>query len=152
MVTNPVTAAERSTISIESTGIRLIDRDGTWVFGVKLATGDAFFLSPQTTAEQMAEVIQSARARQLRTERTPTARPAVVGDVLGVNDPIPDNVLEVETTEDHWRRAVGDDRYPSEDGQLDTSQEYDWATVGGGGWTTTDGLYDYTPIRVVKVA
>lgn len=140
-------------ISVESTEIRLIDRDGTWVFRVKLADDDVFFLHARATAEDMAAAIHAARARQIRRGREQAdARPAVVGDVLGVNDPIPDNVVEVENRDGRWRRAVGDDRYPSERGQLDTSQVYDWITVGGGGWTTDDGLYDYAPITVTKVA
>ncbi len=144
---------ERRAITPENVTVRLVEREpGSWMFGVTYPGRDEFLMPGPATAETLAEVIADARARQIRDERAPHAPAAVVGDVLGVNDPIPDNVLEVETMEDHWRRAVGDDRYPSEDGQLDTRQEYDWITAGGGGWTTTDGLYDYTPIRVVKVA
>lgn len=141
----------RRQITVTRTKIRLIERDGTWVFGVTFPEREEFVMSSHATAGQLAEVIASARAQQIRAERAQTAPPAAVGDVLGANDPIPSNVTEVRTADGHWRRAVGDERYAVEDnGHVDRSIEYDWVTVGG--WASTDGLYDYLPIVVDGIA
>lgn len=141
----------RREITVTRTKIRLIERGGTWVFGVTFPERDEFVMSSHATAGQVAEVIASARAQQIRAERAQTAPPAAVGDVLGVNDPIPSNVTEVRTADGHWRRAVGDERYAVEDnGHVDRSIEYDWVTAGG--WSSTDGLYDYLPIVVAGIA
>ncbi|MBF9135156.1 hypothetical protein I0C86_40470 [Plantactinospora sp. S1510] len=63
------------------------------------------------------------------------------------------DVLEVvDDAGDTWHRVFGDDRYADDedDGGLDRSQEYDWRNSGG--WSTTEGVLDYAPLRVTKVA
>jgi hypothetical protein len=78
---------------------------------------------------------------------------AHVGDLIGGNtNGIAANVVEVVNCEgDLWRRAVGDERYAIEDdGTVDRSVEYDWVTAGG--WSSTEGLLAYTPLRVTKIS
>ncbi len=75
-----------------------------------------------------------------------------VGDLIGPNaTDIRWDVLEVEDNQGGvWRRAFGEDRYCREDGDPD-GHEYDWVTVGGG-WSSTDGLIVYAPLRITRVA
>lgn len=71
-----------------------------------------------------------------------------VGDLIGPNaDSIPWDVLEVFAVGDNttWRRAFREDRIMPEDEQF-----YDWRCEGGG--STSEGLLEYAPLRVTKVA
>lgn len=103
-------------------------------------------------------------ARQRRPQREPVEfelepRFQVGSQIDGCWSDIPDYVVSVRDVESTvWRRAVGDERYATEDatGQVDRTQEYDWISWDRGQYTgghsTTDGLLNYAPLTVLEVA
>ncbi len=92
-----------------------------------------------------------------RDEAVAAARSTVgvVGDVISpFAADVPDNVTEVRDAHerDLWQRLDGADRLAvSTDGLLDGTEEYDWGTAGGGGYTTTDGLLDMGPLTITRI-
>lgn len=105
---------------------------------------------------------------QVTRVKTPAPARAHVEDLIGPHAAgISANVHKVVDSEgDVYRRAVGDERYATEDltdGELDLRQEYEWVRIGyqvgntfregePTGHSTTEGLLDYTPLRVLEVS
>lgn len=109
-----------------------------------------------THAEMMAGRIEGSTQDRIGVliDQLSAKTTSKVGDVIGPNaTDIPWDVLAViDSQNDQWVRAFGDNRYAVEDitGERDLSQEYDWFTAGG--WSTTDGLLVYALLSVTVVA
>lgn len=82
---------------------------------------------------------------------TPLERPAQVGDYIGPRGPIPANVQRVWVASegDSWERVTPEQLAAAAEDLDDTP--YTWAVVGGGGWSTDEGLLIYAPLKVTEV-
>lgn len=110
------------------------------------------------------ETLAEEYAPDMPEQGQPDVPAAKVGDLYGATaTAIADNVAEILTSNNgRFRRAVGDERHPRGDDQdPDLSQEYDWVCVGydrdrgsgkASGWATTEGLLDYAPLEVLRIA
>lgn len=94
-----------------------------------------------------------ARIELLLDAMTEAALPRAGDRIIAPATEIPWNVLEfVDCEGDQWRRAFGDERLDTEDGEInDLGQEWDW--ISRYGRSTTEGvLFSYTPLTVTRVA